>query len=293
VKIYLMKNLVLLTIILLANNFTEAQKLTIVDQNYDEALRIATEEDKMIFVDFYTTWCGPCKKMDKLIFQNDSVQRVLGEHFILLKYDAENDTTHHLSKKYHIRSYPTGLILNDDGYVLNRKYGFPGEDFLALLQSVTGFTEEAIELNKRGEVVKGYSNEIDVSAYPGFYIDYVNRENTKIDSLEFETYWKGQHDVFSEEYFATLLYFAGQKVPERIADAFLKSKPKYVALFGESDVNIALMFLSYDRFDAAIADKDRTAFDLAVEWVKSALPEKWAGQVASNAKAEFEKEQKD
>ena len=75
--------------------------LIVINQNYNEALKIASKQNKLIFIDFYTTWCGPCKKLDKLIFQNDSIQQILKKDFILLKYNAENDTVFHLSKKHH------------------------------------------------------------------------------------------------------------------------------------------------------------------------------------------------
>ncbi|MEO0686349.1 MAG: thioredoxin family protein, partial [Cyanobacteria bacterium J06649_11] len=117
--------------------------LIIVDQDFMEATKIAKEQNKLLFIDFYTTWCAPCKQLDKLVFQDDSIKQILGEEFVLLKYDAENDTVFHLSKKHHVSSYPTAIVLNRDGYVVSRKYGFPGEDFQSLSKSVLDFTQES------------------------------------------------------------------------------------------------------------------------------------------------------
>lgn len=34
---------------------------------FEEALAKANKENKLLFVDCYTTWCGPCKQMDKYV----------------------------------------------------------------------------------------------------------------------------------------------------------------------------------------------------------------------------------
>ncbi|MEL6989005.1 MAG: thioredoxin family protein, partial [Bacteroidota bacterium] len=82
------------------NQHGEEEGLTIIDQNFSDALDIANKQDKLLFIDFYTDWCQPCKKLDKLVFQNDSIQEILGKDYVLLRYDAENDTIFHLSKKH-------------------------------------------------------------------------------------------------------------------------------------------------------------------------------------------------
>lgn len=175
----------LLTVTLLLSNLAHSQDLKVIDQNYLEAKSIAAQKGKLIFVDFYTTWCQPCKKLDKLIFNNDSIRQEMAKDFVLLKYNAENDSIYHLSKKHHIFSYPTGLILNANGRVLTKMFGFRGDDFASMSQSVATFMQEGIDLNKKNKTLSGYAEEIDVSQYPRFYVDYVNRTNTKIDSAAF------------------------------------------------------------------------------------------------------------
>ncbi|MEO0687575.1 MAG: thioredoxin family protein [Cyanobacteria bacterium J06649_11] len=125
----------------------ENTPLTIIEQDYKRALELAAEQDKLLFIDFYTVWCGPCKKLDKYVFHNDSVKGLLAQQVVLLKYDAEQDTTFHLSKKYHINSYPTGLLLTSEGNVLTRKMGFPGSDPASLSRSVLDFVGEGVKLS--------------------------------------------------------------------------------------------------------------------------------------------------
>lgn len=265
-----------------------SKNLIIVEQDYNKALRIASQENKLLFIDFYTTWCAPCKKLDKFVFQNDSIKNLLGKDVVLLKYNAENDTVFHVSKKHHVSSYPTGIILNKEGFVLSRKYGFPGKDVLSLQKSVIEFTNESIAKNKENEIIKGYSNTINSSKYPKFYADYVNRINTKVKKTELDDYFVNTPNKFSEEYFSTLMYF-GRKAPVAIADFVLNNKEKYIELYGNTDVNTLLYFLTSAKFNVAISEMNQNKYDDAVKFTKRALT--WANDILPGYEKDYLKAQ--
>jgi thiol-disulfide isomerase/thioredoxin len=250
-----------------------SEEFVIINQDYNKALEIAARENKMIFVDFYTTWCAPCKKLDKLVFKNDSVQKVINKDFILLKYDAENDSVFHLSKKYHVNSYPTAIILNKNGYLLKKQSGFVGEDYSTLSKSVFKFNEESIALNRKNGIVKGYSNKIDENIYPKFYNDYVNRTNTNTDASELNEYWTNHTAIFSESYFAPLIYFASEASDE-ITNKTINNKEKYAALYGENSVNTMVIFLIYGKFDRAIEAESKSKFEEAISYAEIAIEDK-------------------
>ncbi|MGB3549033.1 MAG: thioredoxin family protein [Saprospiraceae bacterium] len=247
-----------------------SQDLQIIEQDYARALSLAEAEDKLLFVDFYTTWCLPCKELDEWVFKNDSVTRPLAENFVLLRYDAENDRVFHLSKKHHLISYPTAIILNSDGAVINRKYGFSGDDEETLSNSVLEFSQESLHFHQDGMFLKGYSTDVDTMIYPKFYIDFVNRDDIMVlDRPEFEQYWKNSSNALSEGYFSTLSYFAAD-VPEEVGDLYLKNKTKYTELFGKLDVDLTLYFLIAERFERAIESKSRKKFDRATAYLERA-----------------------
>ncbi len=245
--------------------------LSIIDQDYKSAVQQAIDEDKLLFIDFYTSWCGPCKKLDKLIFQNDSIQSILGKHFVLLKYNAEIDSVFHLSKKHHIRSYPTAIVLNQKERIVNRKYGFKGDTFDALLESVLNFTNESIELATQQHYLSGYSADIDPTPYPEFYKEYIERTNTKPDPNIMKAYWNQPIDKYSEHFFSTLFYFADEEIPLEVRSFLLDNKKKYETLYGETDVSILLYFMSMGELDRALESKKEADWQLAKRFTIEAL----------------------
>ena len=98
--------------------------------SFDEASQKAAQAGKIVFVDFYTTWCGPCRLMDKTTWTNDEVIRLLQEKTVPIQVDAEKETK--LAERYHIEGYPTMLLLKPEGTELDRFLGYrDAKTFLA------------------------------------------------------------------------------------------------------------------------------------------------------------------
>lgn len=269
-----------------SRSFDPELELIVIDQDYEKAQKAALKEGKLIYIDFYTSWCQPCKILDKYVFQNDSLKNILAQNFILLKYDAENDSIYHLSKKHHVSSYPTGLILSKEGFSIHRKYGLPGRDTLSLRKNAIEFTEEALALHKKNEILSGYSNTINPEDYPKFYKNYINRTDTKIDSVELNDYFENTQDKFSEAFFSTLIYF-GREAPVGIADYVLENKKKYTQLYGQTDVETLLYFLSSAKFNIARSQLNDEKYKDALAFTKQALGEKWLNDILPYQKKEY------
>ena len=89
----------------------------------EKALEKAKGEGKMVFIDCYTSWCGPCKIMAKGILLLKEVGDFLNERFVCVKYDMEKGEGKELSKQFKIRAYPTFLLLNPEGKETYRVVG--------------------------------------------------------------------------------------------------------------------------------------------------------------------------
>ncbi len=55
----------------------------------EEAMEKAAKQEKLLFIDCYTSWCGWCKVLDKETFSNDTIARILNYYFYPVKFDAE------------------------------------------------------------------------------------------------------------------------------------------------------------------------------------------------------------
>lgn len=104
-----MKKIFTLLAVSLCSLIVNAQDLGINFQkiSWAEAVKKAKAENKLIFVDFYTQWCGPCMNMAKQVFVLPNVGHYYNQTFVNLKIDAENVDGIGLAKKYGVRSYPT------------------------------------------------------------------------------------------------------------------------------------------------------------------------------------------
>lgn len=91
--------------------------------SYQEGLDAAKKEGKLLFVDFYTEWCGPCKILSNDVFPREDVGNFMNEHFVCLKIDSEKGEGVELSKKFEIKSVPTCMIVRPDGIILHRLVG--------------------------------------------------------------------------------------------------------------------------------------------------------------------------
>lgn len=94
---------------------------------FDKVLEKAREMQREVFLDAYTSWCGPCKRMVREVFTVDSVADYFNARFVNVKYDMEKEEQD-LVKKYQIAGYPTFLILDSEGRVLKRFTGYHAPD---------------------------------------------------------------------------------------------------------------------------------------------------------------------
>jgi len=117
--------------------------------SWQEVLQKAQKENKYVFVDCYTTWCGPCKLMDKNIYPIDSVGMFMNDRFISVRMQMDttsqdNDEIRQwyamarsFGEKYHIGAYPSYLFFSSDGQALHKDIGSKNiKGFLSMAKAV-------------------------------------------------------------------------------------------------------------------------------------------------------------
>ncbi len=82
-------------------------------KEWKKIVRKAKKEKKLIFVDCYTSWCGPCKMLARDVFTLDSVGDYFNRHFVNVKLDMEKDADGvMLKKRYEVKAFPTLLFID-------------------------------------------------------------------------------------------------------------------------------------------------------------------------------------
>ncbi|MGV2450238.1 UNVERIFIED_CONTAM: thioredoxin family protein [Ralstonia mannitolilytica] len=120
-----------------------AQGIKFEEDNFASILAKAKKEKKLVFIDAYASWCGPCKLMVKNIFPLQSVGDYYNSHFINAKIDMEKGEGIELAKKYNVKAFPTYLFIDGNGEAVHRTLGYVEEkDFIQ-------FAKDAEDPNKR------------------------------------------------------------------------------------------------------------------------------------------------
>ena len=137
-QFYKMKNLLLVVIFFSSIFISIAQNTEINWMSLEEAVEAQAKEPRKIIMDMYTTWCGPCKLLDKNTFQNADVATYINKNFYAVKFNAEGNSNvtfkgnnytnpdydatkkgrnsqHQLTSFLGVRAYPTIIYLDEKG----------------------------------------------------------------------------------------------------------------------------------------------------------------------------------
>ena len=130
----------IIALLLLYSSFSSSAvpiKFVTTAKSWKEIVDIAKQTNKKIFVDVYTSWCAPCKKMDLEVFNESTVSEFYNTNFINVKIDAEKEWGVEFSKSNQINAYPTYLFFSPTGKVAFTALGYtPAKSFLEIGKTV-------------------------------------------------------------------------------------------------------------------------------------------------------------
>lgn len=101
----------------------QAQGIQFTEGNWNDILKKASTENRPVFIDVYTSWCGPCKKMAKEVFTQQTAGDYFNAHFVNYKIDAEKGEGIKIARQFNVTAYPTCLFITSDGKLISSFMG--------------------------------------------------------------------------------------------------------------------------------------------------------------------------
>jgi len=124
-------------------------------QSLSKALDAAAQSKKVVLVDFFTTWCEPCKRLERETWNDPTVRAWMNEHCVDLQIDADADVE--LARRHRVGGYPTILMLAPDGKELARIAGF--RDPKAFLDELNATLNEETPLTRAEKALVGHEDD--------------------------------------------------------------------------------------------------------------------------------------
>ena len=232
-----MKNLLTFFLAVLFVLTLEAQS-TGIEFSHDDwktTLAKAQKEDKLIFVDCYTTWCGPCKWMSANVFNQKGVGDYYNEHFINVKLDMEKGEGLEFAEKYGIRAYPTLMFINGEGKMMHKAIGSRKADqFATLGQAANDPNQQVGALMARYE--KGDRDAAFLKSYAGVLQD-AGMSEAEEAAL---TYLKGQDNWKSEDHMDFIFQMADYNMDSKLYQYLTENRKAFYKQIGQDKVDSKL-----------------------------------------------------
>jgi thioredoxin-related protein len=187
----------------------------------------AKAENKLVFVDAYTQWCGPCKRMAKDIFPQKAVGDVYNAAFINVKMDMEHGEGPALSMRYGVKAYPTYMFINASGELVHRGLGsMPVDKFIAVGKAASNPETQFFALKKKYE-----GGEKSAEFLKNFTFACSDAQEEALVDEVANTYLKTQKDLSTDDNVAFIFRFA-KKIESDAFQYWLKNRGVFEKKFG-------------------------------------------------------------
>ena len=237
---------------------------------WDEALELAKKDGKVIFVDAYTTWCGPCKRMAKNTFPDPKVGAFFNENFVNMKIDMEKPAGRKFQSKYPVQAFPTLYWIGADGETVHRQKG---------AQDAVTFLKLGMHILSKVDFSKDFATEYEAgNREPQLIYDYVKALNKskKSSSLIANEYIRSQDDL-TTDFNLNFILEAVTEADSRIFDLLISNKNAIIALNSKEAVDAKILNAANATVKKAVEFEAESLLDEAKNKVKANVPKKYAG----------------
>jgi len=235
------------------------------DKSFQEVLDMAKAQNKLVFMDCYTSWCGPCKRLASTVFTDSSVGIFFNTTFVNAKFDMEKGDGLNISNKYGIRAYPTLLWLDGDGNVKHKIVG--GLDVPGLIENgrkavdpapgiLSGYRKQYGDGNRDVNFLRDYSNALYDAGEK--YQDNFNEYLKKLTAAE----------MSDPKHTKTVFNLTNDLKSPGVA-VLMKNKDYYQHLVGEQVFNNKINLIASKAASESIGSDDKSLYEGAIQLIKA------------------------
>lgn len=191
----------------------------------------AKELNKPILIDAFTDWCGPCKMLDKEVFQDEKAAAMINKNFIAYKLDMEKGEGPAVAMKFRVNAYPSTLFLSADGFLLTKKIGFPQKDgYLKWCKAVAGNEFQPFTNLQASNLILEYPEFFKTS----FTSDQWKRTRPKVEQINEYLENQSDEELFSEVNWGVISVLS--RYPHSRLNWVLKNKSQLEKLYPQSEI---------------------------------------------------------
>lgn len=244
-----------------------AQGIQFFQGDWKAALAEAKKLDKIIFVDAYAEWCGPCKQMAKNVFPNEEVGNFFNKHFISMQIDMERGMGLEFAKEFPVRAYPTLFFINGDGKLVHTIVGAQSVDaLLSIGGKVLNMDDKSQDY--AAEYEKG-------NREPELVLKYIRALNkARKSSLKVANeYLRAQKDLTTTDNLKIILE-AATTADSKIFDWLVQYRKQIAKVTSEEEVKQAILEACQNTAEKAVEFQNKDLMQEAIDKVKKHYPEK-------------------
>lgn len=244
-----------------------AQGIEFFHGSWADALEKAKTEEKIIFVDAFASWCGPCKRMASQTFPDPKAGEYYNANFINLKIDMEKPENSEFANKYPVSSYPTLFFIDATGKIVLKEVGAKNvEQLIQSGQKALGKSDKSVDYEKK------YN---EGNREPQLMFDYVRALNASgKPSLKITNEYLNTQKDLSTEFNQKFILEGAVEADSRVFDLLLKYQKDITGLVGEGPVSARVEKACRNTLKKAIEFKNEVLLAETKAKMKTALPQK-------------------
>lgn len=262
-----MKQILTFALVVLLSGFVKADGIEFFHGTWEEALAEATKQEKLLFVDAYAQWCGPCKRMAKTVFPQKEVGEFYNKNFINVKLDYEKKEADGFRKNYPVAAFPTLYYIDFNGEVIHAQKGAQKADGLIQVGKMAlakvDRSGDYAELYEKGErdpkLIYNYIKALNQAGKPSLKVanDYLNNVE----------------DITAEQNLK-IIYMSATEADSKIFDRLIEHRSKINKIYSTEEVDDKIEKACFKTIGKAVEYQVEMLRDEAVDKMKTHCPDR-------------------